>query len=106
MKIKTDSGLVIDIKEKNLIVKNKRLYNTETKCYEGVDGDYAKFTHTKGIQPILISGPIDGYTNGSNVKLRRSELCTNAKDVKIEHIYGVELIEDEILIKSDIVYTD
>ena len=39
MNIIVNCSKCIEVTEPNIIVKDKRLYNTKLDCYEGVDGD-------------------------------------------------------------------
>ncbi len=109
MIIKTDLGVFIDINDKKFIVKDKKLYNTETERFEGVDGDYVYFTtfmKTSGSK-VITSGSVDGYTNGNRVKLKGvSKTYDSVIDVNIEHFRSVDVYTDENAIKIEPIFVD
>ena len=74
MKIQIDNSTILDIVEDYLIIKNNKLYNNNTKQYEGVEGDRVTFIVTKPSgTKCQTSGIVDGYTCGRRVKIRGVE---------------------------------
>lgn len=92
MKIKV-SEHIIEINEKELIVKNGKLYNTKTKEYEGVEADLITISYEKDGKVYGLKGSVGGYTCGSHVVIRPNYEFDNVKEKKIEHIMPVVLIE-------------
>ena len=85
---------VLTVNESFLVVKDKKLYNTKTKEYEGVDGDIVSFERNNGHRVIITRGTVDGYTCGNNIKLNGvSEPFTDCKKIHYEHISVVTLKE-------------
>lgn len=96
MLIKINNETEIKIIEPNLVVKNKRLYNTETKQYEGVDGDIVIFSYVNenGLK-CGFKGYVEGYTNGKTVKVRGVDKVFNQIGNKtIDHVSIVTNFED------------
>ena len=94
MVIETSNSVKLDIKEDYLVVKDKKLYNTKTKKYEGLDGDIVSFMNGN----MLTKGTVDGYTCGNKVKLRGVDKpFEEVSDVKVEHLLNVvNSDEDEL----------
>ena len=97
MKIKVNcSENVIDVPEPYLEVKDRRLYNSVTKQYEGLDGDLGSFVlkHDDG-KVYEHRGTIDGYTCSGRVKFRGSDTVytgiTNLRLERISVIIGQEI---------------
>lgn len=91
MKIKVNGDYVFDIKEDYLMIKDKKLFNTNTKQYEGVEGDIVSFKYKTNSGEIKgYRGYVDGYTNGVSVKIRGINITyTNLVEQKIEHVSTV-----------------
>lgn len=109
MIIKTDTGVSIKINDKKFVVKNKKLYNTETKKFEGVDGDYVYFTTFMKLSgaKIITSGSVDGYTNGDKIKLKGvTKTYDSVTNVNIEHFRSIEAYTDENAVKLEPVFAD
>ena len=107
MVIRTSGGVDIDVIGGNFVIKNGRLFNANTKSYEGVYGDYVSFTETlPSGGKVAVRGTVDGYTNGSTVKLMGVEQpYENVTDVKVEHLYSV-MENNEITVKTETVVID
>lgn len=107
MTIKTSGGVDINVIGDNFIIKNGMLYNSSTKTFEGVTGDYVSFTETlPNGGKVAVRGSVDGYTNGSTVKLMGVEQpYRNVTEIKVEHLYSV-MESDEISVKTDTVMID
>lgn len=93
MKIKVNGYKILDI-NKPLTVKDGRLYNTETKCFEGVDGDSVTFTITRDSNEIIVMGTVHGYTCGDTITIRPNETYHDVKGLKIEHISSVKFHDE------------
>ena len=107
MVIRTSGGVDIDVIGGNFVIKNGMLYNSSTKTFEGVTGDYVSFTETlPSGGKVAVRGTVDGYTNGSTVKLMGVEQpYKNVTDVKVEHLYSV-MENNEITVKTETVVID
>lgn len=92
MKVRID-GNICEIKEKELTVKDNKLYNTKTKEYEGVEGDLVSVTYEENGEIKGLRGTVGGYTCGTHVLIRPRFDFNNVKSKKIEHIMPVILIE-------------
>lgn len=107
MIIKINNDKAINVIEPNLCIKDKYLYNTETKQREGVDGDIISFMRKEGSSSIATRGSVDGYTCGNRVKLRGLEkVFENVSDIKIEHLSTITEfdsvnIEEELLLAEE-----
>ena len=87
MRIEINNDKYLEVNEENLIVKDKRLYNKDTKQFEGVNADIVSFELNENGKDVTWRGTVDGYTNGSTIKLRGIDKpFKNAKNVKVEHI--------------------
>lgn len=108
MKILVSNGFEIEVAEKHLIVKDNKLYNTETKKYEGVEGDIVTFvTQLPSGHKVQTRGVVDGYTDGDTVKLRGVKLpYVYVTDKTVEHTYTVISLEEEKSLKTDVVFAD
>ena len=93
----------LEIKEDYLVVKDKKLYNTKTKEFEGIDGDIVEFNvMAKDGKESGYRGYVDGYTTDKFVKIRGVEkVHTNVMPKKIEHISIIRDIIDETIIKAE-----
>ena len=91
MKIKVNNEYVMEVNEDYLIVKDKKLYNTKTKKFEGVEGDIISFKYKHSADTIRgYRGYVDGYTNGVSVKIRGiNNVFTDLVEQTIEHISTV-----------------
>ena len=103
MTIKVNGDYVFDVAEKTLIVKDGKLYNTETKSFEGVEGDLVEFERIdENGRTMVVRGTVDGYTCGNKVKLRGIDTVYNVKSKKVTNISSVNdeyvVIEQEISI--------
>lgn len=94
MRIKVNDTYEFEIEEQNLSVKDKKLYNTESKQFEGVEGDIVEFTLEEDGHKILMRGTVDRYTNSGNIKImgREQMYKTEPVKMKIEHLSVVEEI--------------
>lgn len=71
MLIRVNNSKMINVVETFLTVKNGRLYNLNSKCNEGVDGDRVTFSFiTENGGKCWVSGTVDGYTCNRRVKLK------------------------------------
>ena len=94
MKIKVNSN-IYNVSEKELTVKNNRLYNTKTKEYEGVEGDLIYLKYEKDGKIHHIGGSVGGYTCGNHAVIRPNLEYNEVKEKKIEHLMPVTLVEME-----------
>lgn len=94
MKIKVNGDKILNVTDKSLTVKDGRLYNTETRNYEGVDGDAVTFNISINGNDLVIMGTVHGYTCGGHIIIRPNEEFHDIKERKIEHISSVELYDD------------
>jgi len=98
MKIKINSSTnIVNVPEPFLEVKDKRLYNTVTKQYEGLDGDIATFLmkHEDG-KTYEHRGTIDGYTCSGRIKFRGNDtVYTNVSGIHIDHVSVIVGQEDD-----------
>lgn len=104
MFIKVNNEYILEIKEDNLIVQDKKLYNKLTKEYEGVSGDIASFDYNNGKNIVDFKGTIDTYTNGDTIPIRGGKEPYKAKKKHITHISVVTEYLDtskELLIASE-----
>lgn len=71
MKIEINNSIVFDVYEKCLIVKNGKLYNTNTNEYEAIEGDKITFcSSTNTNSETWIHGTVENYTCNRRVKLK------------------------------------
>ena len=71
MRIEINNSKTINVIEKNLIVKNNKLYNVVTNEYEAPDGDRIQFcTVLANGKKAWIGGTVDGYTCNRRIKLK------------------------------------
>lgn len=91
-KIKVN-GNVYEVIEEELTVKDRKLYNTKTKEYEGVEADIVEIQFERDGKPCGLRGTVGGYTCGSYVRIRPDYEYDNVKSKKIEHISPVVLVE-------------
>ena len=105
MIIEVNKEYKIEVKEDYFIVKDKKLYNTRTKEFEGVEGDIVEFSFTaENGKPSGYRGYVDGYTTDKYVKIRGIEkVHTNILSKKIEHISIVTDFTNETVIESETV---
>lgn len=94
MKIQVNGGEIVNVTENNLVVRDEKLFNLDTKQFEGVDGDLVEIR-----QPgIIRRGSVDGYTNGKAIKFRGQDFVHNIGEndiLKIEHLFSCqELLND------------
>jgi hypothetical protein len=107
MYIKVNGDRVFEVTEENLVIKDDKLYNTQTKRYEGVDGDIVEFIRKDGSNNVRCRGTVDGYTCGSRVKIRGvDKVNEDSRDVSITHIssitdYDVISFEDKELLEAE-----
>lgn len=92
MLIKVNKDRILDVKEEHLIVKDKMLYNTKTKEYEGVDGDIASFEFEEDGRTVCFSGSVESYTCDDKVCIRGCNEPYLAPKKKITHI---SVVDDE-----------
>jgi len=105
MIIEINKEYKIDVKEDYLTVNDKRLYNTNTKQFEGIDGDIIHFEITKNGSKYIVSGMVEGYTCGGNIKLRGSEKeYSNAENIRIDKISSItDYIEKTCIIAEPVI---
>ena len=100
MKLKINGGdTVIDVVENHLEVKDKRLYNTVTKKYEGIDGDLATFIikHENG-KMYEHRGTVDGYTCSGHIKFRGDDkVYDGVPNIRIDHVSVVTDFEPTVV---------
>ena len=108
MKILVSNGFEIEINEEHLVVKDNKLYNTETNNYEGVEGDCVTFTtFLPSGHSVQTRGVVNGYTDGDVVKIRGVKLpYVHVMDKMVEHTYTVTSLEEEKSFKTDVVFAD
>ena len=108
MVIKVNTDIEINITETYLIVKDKKLYNTITKKYEGVEGDIVSFDYIKEDgKKGGYKGYVDGYTNGEKVKIRGiNQVFTQIGDKSVEHISSVTSYSDVTDEEKDILIAE
>lgn len=108
MIIKVNTDIEINITEKYLTVKDKKLYNTITKKYEGVEGDIVSFNYIKEDgRKSVYKGYVDGYTNGEKVKIRGvNQVFTQTSDKSVEHISSVTSYSDVTDDEKDILIAE
>ena len=108
MVIKVNTDIEINITETYLIVKDKKLYNTITKKYEGVEGDIVSFDYIKEDgKKSGYKGYVDGYTNGENVKIRGiNQIFTQIGNKSVEHISNVTSYSDVTDEEKDILIAE
>lgn len=95
MIIEINKDYKIEVKEDYLIVKDRKLYNTKTKSFMGIEGDIVSFSYDKNGIKGGFRGYVDGYTNGTTVKIRGiGEVYTVTGEMKIEHISSITGSED------------
>lgn len=90
MVIEINENLILTVFEKCLIVKDGKLFNTNTNEFEAIDGDKIRFciTNNFGVD-CWIGGTVDGYTCNRRIKLRgvRELYATKQGSKKtIEHL--------------------
>lgn len=92
----------IEIEDPSIIVKDKRLYNKRFNSYEGVDGDYVSFEIKNDNGTVMsIMGTVDGYTNGSYVKIRGVDTPYNVSKKSIQKISVVSVFDDSEPFKEE-----
>lgn len=84
----------IEVINPDIIVKDKRLYNTKTDSYEGVDGDSVSFDAETKFGLMSIKGIVDGYTDGSYVKIRGVDTPYNAPRKNVQRVSVVSIDEN------------
>ena len=97
MVIEVNGGRKINVSEEHLIVKDKKLYNTKTKKFEGVDGDIIEFVQGENGKKMSVRGTVDGYTCGTRIKLKGVPEYEGGEitEVKVEHLATVSY-EDSV----------
>ena len=108
LEVRLNNGVSLDIEDEHLIIKDKRLYNTKTKSFEGVDGDHVSFTTIlSGGTKCITSGTVDGYTNENRIKLKGVlKTYENFKDKKVEHFYSIDSFDDKNSVVLDTVFAE
>ena len=84
MQIEINHDKTITILEPNLVIRNGKLFNTDTNEYEAINGDKVEFSTTdcKG-NHFWISGIVQGYTCNRRIQLKGSaELYACDSNVK------------------------
>lgn len=90
MVIEINRDKKVEVNEDFLIVKNKRLYNTKTKSFEGIDGDIISFEYEKDGHGVLFSGVVNGYTCDNTIYVRGVEKpFEKIKNKKIDHVSSI-----------------
>lgn len=71
MVIEINKNLILNVFEQCLVVKDGKLFNTNTNEYEAIEGDKVKFCFTNyfGVD-CWVSGTVDGYTCNRRIKLK------------------------------------
>ena len=95
MVVKINGDYEVRIKEEELVVKDKKLYNLKTKKYEAADGDIVEFITEKDGVRRWHRGYVDGYTYGDRIPFRGVDGSEyhNITYKKIEHISTVSDLE-------------
>ena len=93
MRITINNEYELDIHEKYLMDKDKKLYNTATKSFEGIEGDVITFL----VGNKEISGTVEEYTRNKYIKLRGVEKPYEnySEIISIEHVSVITSSEDE-----------
>lgn len=106
MIIKTNTGKEIKIENSNIVVKDNKLYNKETKSFEALEGDKISFvTYNENGYKVSTTGTVDGYTCNGIVKLMGISKQYNVSGgYSIEHITKVTDYIDENAVISETVY--
>ena len=105
--IKTNFGHEIKIDKPNLIVKDDKLYNTDTKKFEGLDGDRICVNRTlENGQKMSSTGTVEGYTYNGAIKLRGVKEAYQSDSYAIEHVVKIKDFIDDNAVKTEIVYAD
>ena len=91
MVVKINGDYEVRIKEEDIVVKDKKLYNLTAKKYEAADGDIVEFITEKDGVRTWHRGYVDGYTYGDRIPFRGVDGCDyhNITYKKIEHISSV-----------------
>lgn len=107
MTIKTNIGKEIEIAESYMTVKDKKLYNSNTKSYEGIDGDRISFETSENGNKMVVTGTVDGYTHDGLIKIRGiSEPFKIGEKFIVEHLAKIVEITDENATFAEISYVD
>lgn len=108
MIIKTNTGKELEILEKDLIVKDGKLYNKSTKLFEAIEGDRISFTTklNSGHQ-VITSGNVDKYTYNGKIHLMGVVLPYNAPNAyEVEHVVKIVDCIDENAVVAQVSYAD
>jgi hypothetical protein len=97
MNIKVNGSYIFEVNEKELTVKNRKLYNLKTKSYEGVESDIATFEVEQDGKTIIKSGPIQGYTYNGHVVIRPNCEYNGVKIKTIDHVSSVVALDNTAL---------
>lgn len=109
MVIKTNNNKEIKITEKDLIVKDGKLFNKTKGFYEALDGDRISFVSSLlGGYKVSTAGTVDGYTYNGHIKLRGAVKDYNTQDgyTAIEHMTRIVDFTDENAVIAEIVYAE
>jgi hypothetical protein len=95
MTIEINNCKVILVQEKNLIVKDNKLFNTDTNKFEAIDGDKINFctTDSVGVR-FWMGGTVEGYTCNRRIKLKGTERLYASVDCIQKIIEHNSLITD------------
>jgi len=108
MVIKTNNNKEIEITESYLVIKDKKLFNKQTGCYEGLDGDKICFSKSlEGGYKVTTAGTVDGYTNNGNIRLKGVVIPYKiVGGYSIEHTTIIVDYTDENAVRTEIVYAE
>ena len=97
MKVLVNNIMPLTIKEPHIMVREGKLYNTETQLFEGVQGDAVWFLIDKGGWYVSKQGIVEGYTCNRKIKLigTDNEFTSYNEHKRIEHLSTVKVIDDE-----------
>lgn len=98
MRIEINNDKRIKVDSPNLIVKDKMLYNTDTKSFEGVDGDIISFVYVnENGGKVRFKGSVEGYTNGNDIRIRGiNKVFGEVSEKEVSHISFITSFENEI----------
>jgi hypothetical protein len=108
MIVKTSINREIEITESYMVVKDNKLYNNNTKTYEGVDGDRVSFETTlESGSKMVTTGTVDGYTHDGVIKIKGvNEPYKIDGNFTVEHLVKIVETLDKKPIFAEISYID
>ena len=105
MIVKLNTGKVLNVVEKSLIVRNGKLFNVVTKQYEGVDGDDINFcVPTTSGGKCWVFGVVEGYTCNRRIVMKGSKTpyaMMEGTEKNIKHKSRVVETDGIVITESD-----